>query len=270
MEYLIAVDLEGIHGVLGEENKTLTAAADYAKACEGAALEINAVADALFTCGATKVAVWDNHGGGNNIDFELVDERCIKIVPDKEAYRYDFVKEHNFSAIIFLGYHAMEGTPRGILAHTFSSVGIQYVKLNGKPIGELFVDTYIAAYHGIVPIFMAGDDVCIAEMKTICPDIAATLTKVGERRNRGTLIDRESVLSSIRGTVGGAALEALPTYNHTFARGSQLEVRYTRAERADMIYDRESAKGEIPCFRGDDTHTLYFTIDRANQIPKLL
>ena len=67
MEYLIAVDLEGIHGIVGEVNKTLTASKDYPDACYAAALEINAVARALFDSGATKVAVWDNHGGGNNI-----------------------------------------------------------------------------------------------------------------------------------------------------------------------------------------------------------
>ena len=270
MEYLIAVDLEGIHGVVGEENKTLTAAEDYKRACEGAALEINATAEALFECGAEKVAVWDNHGGGNNIDFDLVDKRCIKIVPERGTSRYAFVKEHNFDAIIFLGYHALEGTPHGVLAHTFSSVGIQYVKLNGRPIGELFVDSYIAASYGITPFFIAADNVCLAEMRTICPGIPEVTTKIGIRRNRAELIDRECVLSEIRATVRRACAQPLHEWDHSFEPGSHLEVRYTRAERADMIYDRERQKGGIPTSYGGDTHTLIFTVDRADQIPKLL
>jgi D-amino peptidase len=270
MEYLIAVDLEGIHGIVGEVNKTLTASKDYPDACYAAALEINAVARALFDSGATKVAVWDNHGGGNNVDFSQVDGRCQRIDPKGDAFRYDFVKEHNFRAIIFLGYHAKEGTPRGVLAHTFSSVGIQYVKLNGGEIGELFVDSYISAYHGITPIFLAGDDVALREMQGICPGISTVTTKYGKRRNEAELRPRDEVLSEIYDTVLRTVSKELPSYDHAFPRGAHLEVRYTRAERADSVYDKVTAAGEIPIYRGSDTHTLHFTVERANQIPKLL
>ena len=270
MEYLIATDLEGIHGVVGEPNKTLTASRDYPDACLGAALEINAVARALFESGATKVAVWDNHGGGGNVDFSLVDERCIEITPKGDKHRFDFVKEHNFRAIIFLGYHAKEGTPGGVLAHTFSSVGIQYVRLNGKDIGELFVDAYIAAYHGIVPILIATDDVALCEMQGICPSIGTVTTKYGKRRNEAVLRPREEVLDELYRAALDAASSPLPSYGHEFPRGAHLEVRYTRAERADTVYDKVSAAGEVPVFRGCDTHTLHFTIERANQVQTLL
>ena len=69
MEFIIACDLEGIHGVIGEAYKTLGESFDYQKAVEGAELEINTAAKALFDSGAEKVIVWDNHGGGGNVDF---------------------------------------------------------------------------------------------------------------------------------------------------------------------------------------------------------
>ena len=64
MEYLIAIDLEGIHGVVGEPYGKLSKDSPYhAPAAEAAALELNAAIKALFDNGATKVAVWDNQIG---------------------------------------------------------------------------------------------------------------------------------------------------------------------------------------------------------------
>ena len=149
MRYLIAVDLEGIHGVLGEPYKTLNDTRDYRTAAENAAKEINAAARALLDEGAELVAVWDNHGGGGNIDFASVDEMVARIDPSADEYRFDFAKEQGFDAILVLGYHAMEGTLGGVLAHTMSSKTVQYYKLNGQHVGEVDIDAYIAAAKGI-------------------------------------------------------------------------------------------------------------------------
>ena len=46
MEYLIAVDLEGVHGVVGEPYKGLTSDhEEYAKAVENATDEVNEAAE---------------------------------------------------------------------------------------------------------------------------------------------------------------------------------------------------------------------------------
>ena len=55
MEYLISVDLEGVHGVVGEPYKSLTRASDFDTAVENAYFEINTAVKALFDNGADKV-----------------------------------------------------------------------------------------------------------------------------------------------------------------------------------------------------------------------
>ena len=270
MEYLIAVDLEGIHGVIGEANHTLTDSFDYKDSVEGAQLEVNAAARALFDNGATKVAVWDNHGGGGNLDFSKIDERVIRIDAKGDSFRYDFVKRFNFKGIIFLGYHAKEGTPGGVLAHTFSSKAIQYVKLNGKPVGELTVDSYICESHGFSPIFAASDDIALREITELYPNIAAVITKYGKSRNRAELRDRESVLSDIYNGVSAAVKSISPTCAAPFSSPAKLEVRYTRAERAEEIFEKAKSGVAPEVNYGDDTHILHFEIQAANQIPKLL
>ena len=271
MEYIIAVDLEGIHGVVGEPFGKLSKDSPYyAPAAEAAVYEVNAAAKALFDNGATKVAVWDNHGGGNNMDFTKIDPRVIKIDVSRDKFRFDFVKEHNFSGILFLGYHAMEGTPRGVLAHTFNSTGIQYARLNGKNIGELGVDSYICASHGIQPLFVASDLMGVKEMQGICPNICHVLTKYGIRRNQAELRPRDEVIADIYREVSRAVKEKRENKVAEFPKIAHLEVRYTRAEHADQIYDKVTAEGVVPMYCGEDTHTLCFEIDRPQYIPKLL
>jgi D-amino peptidase len=179
------------------------------------------------------------------------------------------LKNYDFDKIIFLGYHAMEGTMGGVLAHTFSSVNIQYVRLNGKDIGELYTDSAIASDYGIAPIFIACDDICLKEMQRICPDIEYVITKYGERRNRARLRESDTVLREMYDGVRRAMTKDSRTTGG-IPKGSELEVRFTRAEYAEEIYEKTRCDGMIPVSYGGDTHTLKFTVDRANQIQKCL
>ena len=73
---LFAVDLEGVNCVVGEAYMGLHRDSDeWNVARHQAALEINAASEALFVLGVEKIGVWDNHGGGNNIDASSLDPR---------------------------------------------------------------------------------------------------------------------------------------------------------------------------------------------------
>lgn len=268
MEYLIAVDLEGIGGVVGEPYKTLTDSFDYQLATDNAAKEVNSVVNALFDNGATKVAVWDNHGGGRNLDFSKIDSRIEKVDWRAYPHRLAFASDHNFKGIIYLGYHAREGSFGGVLAHTFSSVGIQYVKINGAEVGELEIDSYIAATHGIAPLLLASDDVCINQFKKTSPDTVSVITKYGKGRNSAELKDEEVVLGEIYdGVVKSLKSDIRPVGINS---PLSLEVRYTRAERAEEMYKKALADDAVTVQYGNDTHTLFFEIKKVNRIPSLL
>lgn len=269
MEYLIAVDLEGIGGVVGVPNATLNGSGDYEVAKTNAVREINAAVAALFDSGATKVCVWDNHGGGGNLDFSKIDQRIEKINWRAYPYRLDFSVDHDFKGIIYLGYHAREGTFGGVLAHTYSSVAIQYAKINGTPVGELEIDSYIAATHGIPPIFLASDDVCTSQFKETSPATVTVNTKYGKGRNAAELRDEDEVVREIYEGVKKSVSANIPTVSMKCP--ITLEVRYTRAEAAAEFYARGLADDGVSSVRyGDDTHTLFFEIEKINRIPKML
>lgn len=267
MEYLIACDLEGIHEVVGEPYKgLLKELPDYKLAVTNAEKEINSVAKALFDSGATKVVLWDNHGGKPNINQENIDNRVVHIDIDaiKGKPRFSFVKEHNFAGIVYLGYHSREGTLNGVLAHTYSSVCIQYVKINGNPVGELEIDSYICALYGIAPIFMASDDICVAQFKETAPDITSVITKIAKGRNAAEFIDEEVVLENLYNGI----CQAVKKENKIIPIDApvNLEVRYTRTEYAAEKV-KLAEKMNIPVRYGEDAHILFFTINRIDDVP---
>ena len=51
------------------------------------------------------------------------------------------VAAEGFDAAFLLGHHAMAGDPSGVMAHTFSTVSIASVHLNGQPIGEIGIES---------------------------------------------------------------------------------------------------------------------------------
>ena len=268
-EYLIAVDLEGISGVVGEPYESLTPSSDYAPACENAIKEINTAVASLFDHGATRVAVWDNHGAGDNLDFSKIDKRAEKVDWRRYPYRMDFALDYNFKGIIYIGYHAREGSFNGILAHTFNSKSIQYVKIDSKPVGELEIDSYIAATHGMAPIFCSSDKACVDQFRKSSPETVFVVTKYGTSRNSAELRPLDEVLRDIYDGVASALERGIEPISHPLPL--TLEVRYTRAERAAEVYAFAKEHSGVSDIKyGDDTHTLFFTISEMNRVPKML
>lgn len=268
MEYLIAIDMEGIHGVVGQPYVGLLRdIPDYKIAVENGTKEVNAAVKALFDSGATKVAVWDNHGGGGNLDFEKIDPRVTKIDSKGDKFRFDFAKDHDFCGIVYLGYHAREGTLGAVLAHTYSSVAIQYAKLDGVAVGELELDTYIAATYGIAPLFSASDDICNAQFSALAPDAVTVTTKYAKGRNAADFRDEDEVLREIYDGVCAAVKKSPSAVGYPVP--ASAEIRYTRMEFAAEKLAREAELG-ISCEYGEDAHILKFTVDSLAQVVAML
>ena len=268
-EYLINVDLEGVHGVVGEPWSGLVRTIpEYKKAVEAAVYEINAAAGALFDAGADKVSVWDNHGGGGNIDFSDLDPRIEEIRCKDDPRRYDFVKNHSYDGAFLMGYHAKDGTLNGVLAHSFSSVGIQYIKVNGVSVGEMEIDSWILSSHGIPTKLFSSDEQGILQAKAIGSGTETVITKYGTGRNSAKLRSREDVLRDIRESAANAV--KLPGVRPVFPSPAEVEVRYTRMEAAAEVIAAITEEGSIPVQYGEDAHVLRFTVTNPNDIPRFM
>ena len=134
MKFYIAVDCEGPACVVGEPGKGLGSGENYRFACLQATREANAAARALFDAGAQEVVVWDAHGTGVNLQYDLLDPRCRILLGSGHRGRFAGM-DKSYTAVLFIGYHARENTSRAVLAHTFCSTAFQYYKLDGKEAG---------------------------------------------------------------------------------------------------------------------------------------
>ena len=120
--------------------------------------------------------VWDGHGCGS-IDFERF-PRGAKLLNNGPIGKSGYLDE-SFDALYFLGQHSKAGTEGGNLAHTYSSVSVEYYKINGIELGELGCRAALAGAFGVPTVFVSGDDKVIAEARALVPNIRGAQVKIG-------------------------------------------------------------------------------------------
>lgn len=272
LNFLIAVDMEGGHGVQGEKYTGQEpyyaigkGTDEYTKALISATSEVNEAVKALFDSGADNVYIWDNHGAKDNLFMELVDSRAIKVNPPKEMKsRLGFLADIGVKGIIFLGYHSKAGSFNGIMSHTYNSKEIQFIKINGKQVGELDIDGTIAAVYGVPALFAASDDVCVGQVKEYDERIETVITKIGRGRTSAEYRPAEVVLSEIYEGVKRAAGKNYPPVKAEFPM--DVEIRYTRVELAEYCLSIKKEVFGDRIFYGEDANTLKARVNDVDEL----
>ena len=268
---LLALDLEGVNHVVGEPYNGLERDTEQWKiAREQAVSEVNAAAEALFEAGVEIVGLWDNHGGGKNIDPNALDPRITLISPDLKKPRMYFANG-NYDCICFFGYHTMEGTLGGVLAHTMSSKTVQHYKLNGSYIGEVDMDAYIAAAKGMPARFFAGGDISCKQAKRAVNEIVTVVTKTELSRNEAIFRDNDELLADIKKNI----VQAVKTEEkpHPLSFPATLEKSFKRVEDAAKYWKRLRAGGLHADYLDDeilgkDAHTVVSVIYEIGDLIK--
>lgn len=270
---LIALDLEGVNNVVGEPYNSLHRGTEqWYIAREQAVAEVNAAAEALFDAGVDKVGLWDNHGGGNNIDPAGLDGRIELLSPDLSLPRMYFA-DGEYDCICYFGYHAMEGTLGGVLAHTMSSKAVQFYKLNGKYIGEIDMDAYIAAEKAIPSRFFAGGDIACSQAVRAVPEIVTAVTKKELSRNEAVFRDNDELFADIKAKIVDAVTaEAAP---HTLRFPARIEKSFKRVEDAEKYLTRLRTEGLAADYPDDeilgkDAHTVATAIHNIGELIKCI
>lgn len=239
--YVISVDCEGVACVVGFPGMGLTKDNPaYPFAAREAMLEANAAAKALFDSGADEVIIWDSHGTGVNFDYDLVDPRCKIALGSGFGGRIPGMDE-SFSGLLFIGYHAKEGTKDGVLAHSYSSVTYQYVKVNGKEVGEMEVDAAIAGRMGVKVLFTATDAEGVKQAKESFPWIETVTTKEGSGWHAAVSLHPKEAQRQIYEAVKRAVQREDEMQVYTFEEPLNVSIRYKRLDTAHnvQLFDRE-------------------------------
>jgi D-amino peptidase len=179
LKVYISVDMEGISGVVTSEECSRTAGDDYQYFRKIMTLEANAAVEGAAAAGASEIWVRDAHGSARNILPDLLDTRA-RLLRDWSGGPKSMVDgiDGTFDAVIFVGYHAMAGTPDAIIEHTMTG-RITEVKINGIALPEAGINALIAGNEGVPVVFVAGDKAVCTQSKQLLGEVEIVAVKEG-------------------------------------------------------------------------------------------
>jgi D-amino peptidase len=177
MRVLVSVDMEGIAGVVhGEDIRP--GHSEYERNRSLLTAEANAAVRGVHAYEAdAEVLITDAHAQFRNLLPEQLDRRAelLRGTPKPDGMMAGLAAD--MDAVLFIGYHGKAGTPRSVLAHTISGQVIADVRCDGRSLGELGLNTALAAHYGVPPVLVSGDDTVAAEAARTAPGIRCVVVK---------------------------------------------------------------------------------------------
>ena len=193
----VITDMEGVSGIFDSDLQCLPGQSprfeDSRKLLTG---EINAAVDGLLEGGATQVVVWDGHDGSRTLSVLDIHSkaRLLSGGPVSPTLELD----PSYSAVVFIGQHAMAGAEKGILSHSYSSLGVQNMWVNGKPVGEIGGRVMLAGTFGIPAVMLSGDTAACKEIHDLAPQAECAEVKSGVSRTAGYMLPHPAACALIR------------------------------------------------------------------------
>lgn len=181
MKILIATDMEGITGVTTWDQVT-PGHAEYARFRKQMTEDVNAAVRGAFDAGATEVIVADGHWNGSNILVEELDPRARLNTGSPSPFSMMQGIDERVAGVMFVGYHARNGSPNAILDHTWSSRTVVNVWLNNILTGEYGLNAAVAGHFGVPVIMVSGDQTACEQVSELLGDVETAMVKQASGR----------------------------------------------------------------------------------------
>lgn len=187
MRVVVSVDMEGISGIV-DRVQLMPGERLYQEHRANMVSDMKAVVRAAWAGGATEVLVNDSHDGMLNLGWsEMADlPRATQLISGSGKRLSMAQGFPGSAAVMFVGYHAMAGTPNAIMDHTYSG-DVHHLKLNGQEVGETGLNAYLAGHFGVPVVLVAGDQALAAEVKALLPQAESVVVKEALGRRSAVL-----------------------------------------------------------------------------------
>lgn len=176
MKILIAADMEGITGVTTWDQVT-PGHAEYARFRRLMTQDVNAAIRGALDAGAEEVLVADGHWNGSNILLEELDVRARLNSGSPSPFSMMQGVDETVDGVMFIGYHARNGSPDAVLDHTWSSRTVVNVWLNDLLTGEYGLNAAVAGHFGVPVILVSGDQTACAQVMELLGEIETAVVK---------------------------------------------------------------------------------------------
>jgi D-amino peptidase len=222
--------------------------------------EINAAVRGAKAAGATEIVVMDCHGAGGEYDFnslvaEELDPDC-EFVVQSEWTEYTAFLEQGCDAALFVGMHAMAGTPDGVLSHTVSGQAWQSLRFNGTLVGETGINAALCGQWGCPVALVTGDRAVCREAGALLPGVTTVEVKEGlgrfSARSKTPKQARELIEEGAKTSLEGLKVAVRP---YDPGRPCEIEVVFTTPDRLEEYRNRRGVEVTGPMTivaRGDD------------------
>jgi D-amino peptidase len=239
-------DIEGVAGVV----KWAQTGGDQTLYHEARKLyteEINAAVRGAKAAGAKEIVVMDCHGAGGDYTFNSLlpadlDPDC-EFVVQNEWTEYTELLSSGCDAALFVGMHAMAGTPDGVLSHTVSSQAWQSLKFNGTLVGETGINAALCGNWGCPVLMVTGDRAVCREATEL---LGGTVTTVEVKVGLGRFSARMKTPQQARRLIEEGAknalqdLHAVPPYDP--GKPCEIEITFTSPDRVIEYRNRRGVE----------------------------
>ena len=167
---MVITDAEGVAGIC-RQNQTDSTDPELRRLLTA---EANAAAEGFFAGGADEVIIWDGHDGSQTLSVDTIHPRSRLLIGSVGP---TMLMERGMAALAFVGQHAHAGQRPAGMAHSFSSLGIQHLRCNGQPVGEIETHAAMAGSFNTPVIFLSGDQAAAADLLKIVPNAETAVVK---------------------------------------------------------------------------------------------
>lgn len=172
----ISADIDGVNNVVYPHQTVISGGESYFLALKQQHEELNRIIEGLLEAGVDKITINDAHSTMENLHISELNPKIELISGKPKPISMLSGLDNSYSCVLFTGYHVKAGSINGILPHTFSAI-FNYIKLNGKLIGEIELN---AIYTGLIDIPIAlitGDDITCKEAVNVLGNVKTVSTK---------------------------------------------------------------------------------------------
>ena len=230
----VITDAEGVGGVC-RQDQTDPKDQEMRQLLTG---EINAAVEGFLVGGADEVIVWDGHDGSQTLSTLTIHPKAKLLMG---ALGPSMLMDRHFSAVAYVGQHSKANVRGGIMAHSYSSLGIQNMLLSGKPVGEIDVIAAMAGHFGTPVIMLSGDQAAANELHEIVPDAELAVVKEGVGRYTCISLSAAAAREAIR-EAARRSMSKIGTIKPYIVSGPvTLQVEYTT--RNSLPVDAEKRAG---------------------------
>lgn len=184
LNVFISFDIEGISGI-SSWNEVSKNASSLHESRKIATLEVNAAIRGIKASRMSvgEILVCDSHSQGENLLVADLDPGVTVVKGYPRRYYMVEGINRDFDILFCIGYHAMAGSQRGGMDHTYSSSVIYNLTINGRHVGETEINAAVAGYYGVPLGLVTGDDVLAKEVKRFFgPRVEIVVAKFGISR----------------------------------------------------------------------------------------